>query len=84
MQLEALDLMLEDASVEGLEALVALCRGLASELDANPSSDLWREYRMSLKLLREALASDSAPSQNVVDLLARLGGTGLRDAADFG
>jgi hypothetical protein len=76
--------MLGGVAVDGWEAEVELARGLAASVDESPSAELWREYRMALKQLREAMSNDDAPSDSVTSLLDRLGGASVRDVADAG
>lgn len=82
--LSAVDRMLESVgSSDDFAAEVELARGLAGQVDLNPDdANLWREYRMALKALREAMSGDDSVDAPVVDLLARLGRTHLRDAAE--
>lgn len=83
MQLAAVSEMLAGLVVDGFEAEVALVRGLAALADERPNdTDVWREYRMALKMLREVLSRDSAPPDELVALFERLGGAALRDTAD--
>jgi len=54
-------------------------RMLAAALDENPAdTDLWREFRLALKALREAAGGDSVDDATV-ELIDRLGGTVIRD-----
>jgi hypothetical protein len=64
---------------------VALARGLAARIDADPSvgAEVWREYRFALKALRE-VTGDSDVDESIADLIARLGGTDVRDRANAG
>jgi hypothetical protein len=65
-------------------ANIRLVFGLADVLDENPFSEpeIWREYRMALKALREALGGDSDVDEELAGLLARLGGTDVLDKKD--
>ena len=63
-------------------AEVQLAFGLADVLDEMPDVDLYREYRMALKALREAVGGDSLVDAELRDLVERLGGTDVLDTAD--
>ena len=68
---------------ESAAANIQLAFGLADVLDENPFAEpeIWREYRMALKAVREA-TGDSNIDENIADLLARLGDADVRDAAN--
>ena len=77
------------ALVGGLEsasAEVEAVRMLAAELDLAPGdTDLWREYRLALKALREVLGSNDAESSEDLDSeFAALGRSGVRDVEESG
>ena len=63
-------------------ALVEVCRGLADRVDAEEGFDdaLWREYRLNLKALREAV---SGGGDDTFDLVAELRAE-VRDSEDAG
>ena len=63
-------------------AEIQLAFGLADVLDEMPDVDLYREYRMALKALREALGGDSLVDKELEKLIARLGGTDVLDSTD--
>jgi hypothetical protein len=76
---EAVDETIAALDASGVAAEVAAVRMLAAALDEAPGdTDLWREFRFALKALRE-VTGGSDFDDSVNDLLARLGGTGLRD-----
>ena len=59
-------------------AEVAAVRILAETVEARPQDkDLWREFRLALKALREATKGESAIDESIKDLLARLGNPGV-------
>ena len=67
-----------------VDAEVAAVRLLARAVEEEPSdTDLWREFRMALKALRE-VTGGSDVDESIADLLARLGGTDVRDGANPG
>ena len=79
---EAVNLTLESLDESGREAEFAAVRLLAEQLDASPhDTDLWREFRLGLKALRE-VSGDSDVDESIRDLLGRLGGADIRDAAE--
>ncbi len=63
-------------------AEIQLAFGLADVLDEMPDVDLYREYRMALKALREALGGDSLVDKELEKLIGRLGGTDVLDSTD--
>ena len=82
--LEAVDAAL-DALGRPAEATadIELARGLAQRVDANPlDKDLWREYRMALGALREAIGDVGVADGTVVRLVERLGSADVRDGTD--
>lgn len=63
-------------------AEAVMVRMLAAALDEKPwDTDLWREFRLALKSLREA-AGGSDIDDKAAELLERLGGTAVRNAKD--
>lgn len=75
----AVELTLVGLDVSGVEAEVAAVQLLARSLDQDPGdTDLWREFRLALKALREA-SHGGNPGEGIDELLARLGGAALPD-----
>jgi hypothetical protein len=57
-------------------------RMLAGQLDEHPEdTDLWREFRLGLKALREATDGGDIDDE-AAELFARLGGAPVHDAAN--
>ena len=80
---DALEVQLAALGVSDTTAAeVQLAFGLADVLDEMPDVDLYREYRMALKALREAVGGDSLVDAELRDLVERLGGTDLLDTAN--
>ncbi len=76
---EAVDETIASLDSPGVAAEVAAVRMLAAALDEAPGdTDWWREFRFALKALRE-VTGGSDVDESIHDLLARLGGTGVRD-----
>lgn len=78
-------------TLDAFLAEVTAVRMLAGALDARPGDkDLWREFRLALKALREVVnASGSGEDEGLKTLLARLGDSrmgrpAVRNKADTG
>lgn len=68
--------------IGAVAAEVAAVRLLAAAVEGAPDdTDLWREFRMALKALRE-VTGDSDVDESIQDLIGRLGRTDVRNAQD--
>ena len=76
---EAVEITLAAIGDQDLYAAeVAAVRILAVTVEERPNDkDLWREFRLALKALREATKGDSGIDESIKDLLARLGRPGV-------
>jgi hypothetical protein len=69
----------------GFEAEIQAAFAIADEIDAgNGTPEMFREYRFSVRTIREAVGDDDPAGSDVAKLLARLGGTDVLDSKDGG
>ena len=75
---EAVELSVAGLDSDVFAAEVAAVRLLALAVsDAPHDKDLWREFRLGLKALREATKGESGVDEELKALLARLGNPGV-------